>query len=367
MLNENSQQIYEDIKKEPDLWSLFTNMGEYNPTKVDKHGRISYKFTSNKDVLKPRVSEYLTNKGYKIDYQDNKKFAIFLSHDVDDIFISEKQIIRSLVPLPVNRDMTGLKKFLISHLRKQNPYINFKKIIQLEKKYDVCSTFYFFATEKDILGNKYKIENLYEEIKYILDMDCEIGLHTGYYSYDKLDMIKTERKKLEEIIGKQIIGIRNHLLRFKIPFSWELLSKAGFKYDSSLGYHDMIGFRNGMCHPFRPFNLNNNKSIDIIEIPLCIGDIALFSYMKKTADESWEYIKKIIDNVEKCGGVLGILWHNWFFSFPVSYCGIFGKEWTSLYEKILNYCSLKKAWITTGEQIYDYVKKNNIIKKDTYI
>jgi hypothetical protein len=113
-----------------------------------------------------------------------------------------------------------------------------------------------------------------------------------------------------------------------------------------------------MCHPFRPFNLNSNKEIDIIELPLCIIDLALFSFMKKNAMESWELIKRSIDTTQKLGGVLTILWHNWTFSYPVSFAGLFGKEWTRLYEKILKYCYNKNAWLTNGREITDFLNKN---------
>ena len=94
-----------------------------------------------------------------------------------------------------------------------------------------------------------------------------------------------------------------------------------------------------------------NKQIDIIEIPLCVNDVALFSYMKKNALESWTLIKKIIDITEKFNGVLTILWHNWTYSYPASFAGLFGKEWTRLYEKILEYCNKKNAWLTSGEKL----------------
>ena len=175
-------------------------------------------------------------------------------------------------------------------------------------------------------------------------------------------MILFEKKNLEKIIEKNIIGVRNHMLRFKIPTSWELLSKSGFKYDSSFGYHDMVGFRNGTCHPFLPYNYINKNIIDIVEFPLSIIDVTLLFYMKKNALQSWEVIKNIIDNVEKCNGVVTILWHNWTFYYPISYAAMFGKEWTKLYEKILTYCNFKNAWMPTCEKLYEYIIKNGIIK-----
>ena len=246
---------------------------------------------------------------------------------------------------------------------KKTPYINFKEIIKIEKNYEAKSSFYFFATSSEISEIKYNLEDLEEEIFYILDEECEVGLHTEYFSFDKPDEIKKEKAKIERLIGKKIIGVRNHDLRFKTPDSWEFLANAGFEYDTSFGYHDMVGFRNGMCHPFQPYNLNKDKKIDILEIPLNIQDWTLFMHMKTGTNEGWRYIKNLIDTTEKYGGVLTILWHNWTFSLPVSYGGIFRKEWTKLYEKILKYCHKKNAWITNGKEICDWYKQNGILKR----
>jgi len=351
-------QIFDELKKEPYLWDLFTRREEYDPIKLDKYGRFSISFSNYKNISVPQVSEYLVKKRQmNIEYPENKKFAVLLTHDIDDINISSKHIVRSLFPFPPNRDFFGFKSIFSERLKgKRSCYKNFNKIIELEQRYNAKSSFYFLANNKDIFGYKYKIEEVQDDICYIIDNDCEVGLHTSYYAFDKLDGIIKEKEKIEKITGKKVKGVRNHLLMFNIPNSWEILSKAGFTYDSTLGYHDIIGFRNGMCHPFKPYNINSNKEIDIIEIPLCISDLALFSYMKKNAMESWELVKKLIDTTQKLGGVLAILWHNWTFSYPVSFGGLFGKEWTRLYEKILNYCNNRDAWLTNGKEIADFFK-----------
>lgn len=346
---------YNTLQKNPQLWDFFTKKEEYSANKLDKFGRSTFKTCNQKNILVPQVSEYLIKNGLHVEYKHGKKFAIYLSHDIDDIYISRKQVIRSLFPYPFHRYKLGFKKFISSYYKKQKPYLNFKEIIKIEKKYNATSSFFFLASEKDIFGDKYKLDDIQNEISYILDQECEIGLHTGFFSYNNIDKIKQEKAKLEEITNKNVVGVRNHIFRFNIPNTWKLLAQAGFEYDSTFGYYDMIGFRNGICHPFKPYDLNENKIIDIIEIPPCIVDVSLFSYMKCNAAKSWIYIKNLIDAVEKLGGVLTILWHNWTFSYPVSYAGLFGKEWTKLYEKILEYSYKKNAWLTDGKNISDFI------------
>ena len=352
--------IYDELKNESYLRDLFTRKEEYNPMKLDKYERFPHGFSNYEDISAPIVSEYLVKKGHlNIKYPENKKFAVLLTHDIDDIDVSNYHVIRSLIPFPPNRNFFGFKSIFSERLRgKRAGYKNFKKIVELEQKYNAKSSFYFLANDKDIFGYKYKIKEIQDDICNIIDNGCEVGLHTSYYAYDKLNEIIKEKEKLEKIIGKKVKGVRNHLLKFKVPDSWDTLSKAGFLYDTTLGYHDMIGFRNGMCHPFKPFNLNTNKQVDIIEIPLCLSDLTLFSYMGKNALESWEIIKSFIDVTERLGGVLTILWHNWTFSYPVTFAGLFGKEWTKLYEKILKYCYEKNAWLTSGEELSEFTTKN---------
>lgn len=354
-----------DLKKEKQLWDLFTKEEEYHPKKMDKYQRVSYTASGQKNVLIPSVSKYLVHHGFHPEYTDGKKFAVFLSHDIDDIAISPRQVFRSMIPYPLHRDHLGSIRFLTSYTKKEKPYVNFRKIVELEKKYDASSSFFFLAIPEDVFGKKYQLDEVTNELPAILTHDCEIGLHTGFYSFDDFRRIKEEKEKLEKASGIKVAGVRNHLYRFKLPQTWNLLSQAGFTYDSSFGYYDTIGFRNGICHPFKPYDLTNGRTIDLIEIPPCVVDVTLFSYMKCDAKEAWNYIRNLIDVVEALGGVMTIIWHNWTFSYPVSYAGLFGKEWTKLYEKILKYGYEKHAWLTTGKNIADFVQKHYEKMSDT--
>jgi hypothetical protein len=360
----NFDQIYDVLKKDSDLWDLFTKKEEYTPKKLDEHGRFPYEFSSHKNVLFPSVSAHLIHHGFHAEYPDHKKFALILTHDVDDVYVTPHHLWYSALYFPRNRNLLSLfnlgKGFVN---RKRTPYLNFRKIIEIEKIYGATSSFYFLASPHDIFGWKYTLEDLEGELKYILDRNCEIGFHTGYYSYNDLDRVMTEKKEMERVIGEKVIGARNHVLRFKTPDSWNLLMQAGFRYDSSFGYHDTIGFRNGMCHPFQPFNITTCKKIDILEIPLHVQDWTLFRNMKMNISECWTHIKNLIDSVEKYNGILVLLWHTWTFSLPTSIGGIFGNEWTRLYEKILQYGHEKNAWITNCKELCKYSSKNTLLKK----
>jgi hypothetical protein len=161
-----------------------------------------------------------------------------------------------------------------------------------------------------------------------------------------------EKKRLERASGKIINGFRSHFLKIKIPDTWEFLRDAGFQHDSTLGFYDCSGFRNGMCYPFKPYNLNNRSVIDIIEIPLIIQDITLDAYMRLNLEDAWNLTQDLIDKTEKNHGVITISWHNNTF---------ISKSHAKFYENILKYCKKKKAWMTNAGNIAAFWKENEKI------
>lgn len=305
------------------------------------------KKTKNLNIQFPEVSKFLIENGLKIEYPENKKFSVVLTHDVDEIYPPLSHNLISSMYYIKDLDFNKIKNQIFWKYKgkESSPYWNFKEIMKLEEKYDAKSSFYFLTADHDVKRFRYDIEDLENELKTIVEYGWEVGLHGGYFSFNNLENISKEKKKLENILDKEIIGYRNHYLRFEIPVTWKLLADAGFKYDTTFGYNKTIGFRNGMCHPFKPFDLLSDRYIDILEIPLTIMDTALIE-SPKSLYYSWIAIKNLIDIVEKYNGVLTILWHNHVFNFPIM------KNWSRLYERILKYCKDKNAWMTSGEDIF---------------
>lgn len=340
-MNKNSGLINNLIfyKKETNL-----QMRSKNDLIITSYGS---KFGVNKEQIRQSIFDILNcTPVNNFEYPENKKFAVCLTHDIDDVYPPCSHTILSSLCHIKNLDFNGLKKQLFwkDKGKESSPYWNFKEIMKLENKYDGKSSFYFLSTDKDIHRFRYNIEELENELGFIADNGCEIGLHGGYYSYNNLEYIQKEKKRLEKVAGKEVIGYRNHYLMFKFPDTWELLAKAGFKYDTTLGYSDMVGFRNGLCFPFKPFNINTNEEINILEIPLIIMDGALFSSLTSSG-KAWEDAKILIDTVEKYNGVLTLLWHNSAFNCP------FREKTFKFYKRILEYLYERNAWITSGENI----------------
>lgn len=335
--------MYEKLKENTELWELFTKQEEYSSTRCDQYDRFPYYLSRHRNVLEPAVSKYLIKNGLNPQYPDGKKFAVCLTHDIDTVRPGRLYLASEAAKAFVKRNIKDAVSIPFSRINKKlNPFWNFKEIMELEAKYDAKSSFYFLTLEPGENDYSYNIEDIENELSTISNNGWEVGLHGGHESYNNLEDIKKKKQKLEKVLGKEVIGYRNHYLRFKVPNTWELLSKAGFKYDTTFGYADCVGFRNGMCHPFKPFNMNTGQQIDILEIPLTIMDGTLLKdYMRLDFKKAWEFTKDLIDTVEHCNGVITILWHNTYMQ----------GENLKFYEKILEYCSEKNAWITSGEEI----------------
>lgn len=339
--------MIEILKRNNELWELFTKKEEYNPSFLDIHQRFPYYLSRHRNIFEPVASKFLIENGLKVEYPENKKFAVCLTHDIDVVNFPKPDIFFGAAKSLTQGKIKNAIKISLSNIyKKWNPWWNFKDIMALEDKYNAKSSFYFLALNKDDLDFNFKIEDLEHEITNIADSGWEVGLHGGHEAYNNLDKLIKEKKNLERVLGKEVTGFRNHYLKFKVPDTWEFLSKAGFKYNTTFGYADCVGFRNGMCHPFKPFNLNTNKPIDILEIPLTIMDTTLYNYMKLDIKSSWDITRLLIDTVQKNNGIITILWHNTF---------MIGEN-LKFYENILKYCYEKGAWMTSGDEIEKKVK-----------
>jgi hypothetical protein len=71
--------------------------------------------------------------------------------------------------------------------------------------------------------------------------------------------------------------------------------------------------------------------------------------MRLDAGTAWNLTKDLITKTEKNHGVITILWHNTSFTSPVQ---------AKFYEKILDFCKTKKAWMTNAGEIASFWKDN---------
>jgi len=342
-------KMHEILQKDPEIWGLFTREEEYHSSIRDKFNRFPYYASRDRHIFEPKASEFLIENGFHVEYPDGRSFAVCLTHDIDKVYesITAKgfSAVKNFAARRFDESFISVQQMR----SKKIPYMNFEDVMNLEGKYNATSSFYVLALDPSDQDYHYTIDHLEHELGTIQDRGWEVGLHVGHEGSRDLHKLMREKKNLEKVINKDIVGCRNHYLKFIVPDTWELLSKAGFAYDCSFGYADCTGFRNGMCYPFKPYNLKRQEIIEIIEIPLIIMDDSLFSnYMRLDSDRAWDITRLLIDTVAECQGVITLLWHNY---------SCIGQQ-KKFYEKILKYCAEKNAWMTSAEHISTWWKQN---------
>jgi len=176
----------------------------------------------------------------------------------------------------------------------------------------------------------------------------EIGLHPSWYAFDDVDELKRQKEAIGKALGHEIVSIRQHYLHYDIRITPAVHSAAGFKYDSTLGFNDNVGFRFGTCYPWRLYDLKAEKQLPIMEIPLIIQDGALLhpnKGLRLDEETAFQYVVQIAEAVENVGGVLTLLWH------PNS---IIKPDWWNLYLRTLRYLQQKNVWFCSVREVGDY-------------
>src|SRR5205085_9670032 len=105
-----------------------------------------------------------------------------------------------------------------------------------------------------------------------------------------------------------------------------------FHYDTSLGFPDAVGFRAGIAHPFRPWDLELDRPADLVEVPLAVMDATLAEdrYEGLSASDAKPRILAALDWAAEHGGGFSLLWHPERFDAPTA------RGWDRLYFDVID-------------------------------
>lgn len=320
---------------------MLSNLEEINSTQKDEHSRIpanktlAYKYNF---LHRPIVDEYIEILWVCLKMlmpnliRKKLQFRIQPTHDVDFpflyLFSGCKTLIKeTLRPILHKKNLIGGIKqpflyFLTKYVNESyDPYNTFARIMGISERANLVSRFYFMT---EFSNNRYEtpyplthssFKKLFQQINY---RHHEIGLHTSYASIEH--SISTEFKTLKERCNESNVfqerwGARQHYLRWDPAKMPALLNEAGVDHDSSLSPIGNVGFRNGTCRPFQLYDFTMRKQSGIIEYPLHIMDVNLFSphYLNLDHHSAYDVAHKIKKHCQKYSGVFTLLWHNSFF------------------------------------------------------
>ncbi|APC79060.1 TPA: polysaccharide deacetylase family protein [Clostridium botulinum] len=280
-------------------------------------------------------------------------FAACLTHDVDTPFKYIYSLKNDIKNLKIKKTALAYRDIFLHTLSnveyKKDSFYTFDYMRKIEKKYNFTSSFYFMTGGETSYENFYKMddERIIKLIDELNNDNCEIGYHYSFNSFDNLYKRKEEKDLLDKYTKDKKYGGRNHYLRFKASDSWRVSEEVGLLYDSTLSYADKVGFRCGICSPYKVFDITQNKELNLWEIPLILmeGSLKDKKYMNLNCDKAFEEIKKKINIVKKYKGVFTLLWHN----------SSFDKEnwtgWKKVFEDTMKYIYKENALGVSGKEI----------------
>lgn len=303
-------------------------------------------------------------------------FAVSLTHDVD-LFSTQKTLVQCLRKLKscfTWKDGRIRERFIMSSasflynifkiiLQNKKEITELEECLELEKKYNFQASYFFTVYPK---WNKIKYDCVFDindpckwrgqdvqvkdMIKGILEDGFDIGLHGSFYSALDLSVLREEKERIEGSTNHTISTTRQHYLHWNINKTPQIHEKLGLEADSTLGFNRNVGFRSGTSMPYFMYDLASNKCLNLIQVPLILQDVAIFSdsALGLNMDISKKITLQFIEEVEKVGGVLTVLFH------PDRMSDATYKEF---YEWFLGVISKKNAWVTNMAQINLWSRK----------
>jgi peptidoglycan/xylan/chitin deacetylase (PgdA/CDA1 family) len=269
--------------------------------------------------------------------------ALCLTHDID--YISKftpgllfRETVRNLLfnrrRVSLHARVTRFREYLAFSQRERDPYVySIHRMLELQRRYGMRATYLFKAGGTDKRDVTYNPRGARARglMRRVREQGHDLGVHPSFNAYNDARMMEREVARIEESSALRPRSVRQHYLRFEYPVTWRLHEQCGLTVDSTLGFAEREGFRNGFCHPFRPFDIERNRPFDIWELPLTAMDGTLASYRSMDPEAARQRLRQLLDIVRAERGVAVLLFHNTVFDahdFP---------GWGEVFEQTLGY------------------------------
>jgi hypothetical protein len=275
---------------------------------------------------------------YASEEGDGARFAVALTHDVDTPWRWTRIGIRGAAARLRHgalHEAGALARVPLHKVRGTDPNWRFAEIAAEERAHGARgSTFYVMA------GHGHRADGAAPEaydrlrpklVEELLASGSEVGLHGSYLAAEDMGKFAAEKALLEGLAG-EVAGHRYHYLRVDPHRNLVPLAGLGFRYDTTLGFPDAVGFRAGIAHPFRAWDFERDAPAEIVEVPLAVMDATLAEarYHGLSAAAAKPQLIALLDWAAEHGGGFSILWHPDRFDTPSA------RGWGRLYFELLD-------------------------------
>ncbi len=317
------------FKKVPDIFaSVFYVASLYHEhltDRTDEHERIIGKdsFLDKQGWLNKCIIDYwsdglisLLRNQFSIELPTpNKELTVVPTFDIDNAYAYKHK--------------TGMRKYLstlkdwlkwdIQRIKERklvlsgavkDPYDNYDYIRNISERGFPVKLFWLLGDFSDFDRNIDWKDPYHRRLILQMKRHAVVGLHPSYKSNQQLGLLCEEKKRLEQILGKEVANTRQHFLKIEHKKTFVSLVGAGFTHDYSLGFADVVGFRAGLSRPFPWFNLRANRISELTLHPFAYMEVTLKDYLRLNPQEAKVLVEELWKEAVQHGGEFICLWHN---------------------------------------------------------
>lgn len=320
---------------------LLSRYEEYTNKLRDKHGRFEAKnsLAFNHDFFDFPLIEHwceqlknvLQSQYQNLTFKTNT-FKSITTIDVDFAYLYKGlnakrwwgKLVKSVLKFDVKSVQTQLQSSFEVKLDPYNTYDFIRTTVKGELGYFILMS-NRGGHDKNIKTDGADFKNLIKRLHQTADF---VGLHPSYASNQNIDTLIQEHDELGKIINQKIEKSRQHFLKMNLPDTYQNLIQLGIKEDYTMTYAEQIGFRASTCVPFVWFDLQINKTTQLICFPTCFMDTTAIEYLNYDAKQIENVNEKLLNLAKYYNGHYVTLWHNNTFVLPhlkKTFCNLFEK------------------------------------------
>jgi len=248
------------------------------------------------------------------------KHIVVCTHDIDFYFVDRiSTMLRLTKNLVISVSLYRSWSYFSDNLRMMFRLFTGKRagdylasLMETSTKYSFQSTFFVVSRRRHRRDPSYRLEQIVPWLREASKNGFSIGLHGSYRSTIEDRSLEEEAHCLSERLGQKVLGNRQHWLRFgRYEELFAGVAKAGLIADSSLGFPDMVGFRNGASFAFPPYDFEREAPYSFLEIPLVLMDGSLEAASRQLRAPPHCLAEEILEESRKQSwGGIAVLWHN---------------------------------------------------------
>ncbi len=326
---------------------LLSRYEEYLPHKKDMYGRYAHENSlafKEGFLNQPLINQWLQLFKKELQHKypslitHSSTFTFLPTYDIDIAWAyKNKGYLRTaggFIRSVFKGDWQQCKERLATLTGRQaDPFDTYQWLDQLHDRYRLKPQYFFLIAERTSRYDK-NVSPAQEALQQLIKVHnarYPVGIHPSWRSGDVKHLLKKEIDTLQRLTGKNVDSSRQHYIRFTLPGTFRTLIDHGIKFDYSMGYGSINGFRSSVATPFYWYDLEKEEQSSLLLYPFCYMEANSFYEQHNTPAEASDELNHYYNVVKAVNGTLITIWHNHFLGTDQLYGG-----WKEVYEQFID-------------------------------